>query len=170
MPTAASRTPSRSTWGACDGRAAVTVRHLPPTLSSGAWNGFEAVSNLYRLDGDALIVVANVATVNELNQTGWTWHRRKSYREGVRRIVALTLLTVPKRLKPTLPCKVLMTRFSAGSLDKGAGIWAAMKSVQDELAGWLGVDDADPSVEWDVAQAKARRGQCWTECRIERRT
>ena len=53
--------------------------------------------------------------------------------------------------KPALPCAVTLTRIAPRSLD-GDNLQAGCKAARDEIAAWLGVDDADPRVTWRYAQ------------------
>lgn len=55
--------------------------------------------------------------------------------------------------RPPLPVSVSLTRVSPRTLDDDNAV-AAMKAPRDEIARWLGVDDADPRVEWRYGQAK----------------
>lgn len=57
-----------------------------------------------------------------------------------------------------LPCSVILTRFSAGTLD-GDNLQGALKAVRDAVATWLGVDDADPRVTWEYTQDRCPRGE-----------
>lgn len=56
------------------------------------------------------------------------------------------------------PMVVTLTRLSNSRMDSD-GVVGAMKSVRDEIAAWLGIDDRhDHLVAYDYAQAKAPRG------------
>lgn len=54
-----------------------------------------------------------------------------------------------------LPCVVTLTRIGPRLLDDD-NLRGALKAVRDGIADRLGVDDADPRVEWRYAQ---RRGE-----------
>ena len=74
-------------------------------------------------------------------------HRRvKSQRDAVAWILG-------NRARPALPVVVMLTRVSARTLDDD-NLRGAFKAVRDQLATWLGVDDADPRVRWDYDQRK----------------
>jgi hypothetical protein len=92
-----------------------------------------------------------IKTVNGLNvrEHPMARHRRT---KATREIVGLKLNGQPK---PALPVRVLLTRRSKGLLDKHDGLPAALKPVVDEVAKWLGVDDADPRVTWSYIQERA---------------
>jgi len=55
--------------------------------------------------------------------------------------------------RPALPCTVLMTRIAPRKLDDD-NLRGAFKAVRDQVAAWLGVDDADPRVTWAYAQER----------------
>jgi hypothetical protein len=56
--------------------------------------------------------------------------------------------------KPALPVVVTLVRIAPRALD-GDNLQSAFKAPRDEIARWLGVDDADPRVTWEYWQ---RRG------------
>ena len=104
------------------------------------------------------------ATPNEVRR----WHWSKT-----RKVVAKCRLDVRRVLsqfeKPALPLLVTMTRCSVGTLDDDGAV-GAMKSVRDEIAKWLGINDNDPRATWRVEQRRVGRKECGTVIRIERRT
>lgn len=55
-----------------------------------------------------------------------------------------------------LPVSVSLTRISANFLDDD-NVRGALKSVRDEVAAWIGVDDRDPRVLWHYGQLKKPR-------------
>lgn len=57
---------------------------------------------------------------------------------------------------PLLPRAVLLTRHGSRLLDDD-NVRGALKGVRDEVAAWLGIDDADPRVQWCYAQQKCKR-------------
>lgn len=61
---------------------------------------------------------------------------------------------------PTGPVVVLIVRVSPSSkgLDKD-NLQGSMKAVRDELAVWLGRDDADESITWDYGQRPGKFGK-----------
>lgn len=80
-----------------------------------------------------------------------TARRKKQHRECVR-------LLMRGKTAPPMPVTVTLTRRSFGTLDGHDNLPSAFKNVVDELAAWLGVDDADPRVTWRYAQEKTPRG------------
>jgi len=52
---------------------------------------------------------------------------------------------------------VTLTPVAPRALD-GDNLQSAFKAPRDEVARWLGVDDADPRVVWRVAQERTKRG------------
>jgi hypothetical protein len=55
---------------------------------------------------------------------------------------------------PALPVVVTLTRIAPRRLDSD-NLQGGCKAARDEVAAWLGVDDADPRVEWRYEQSKA---------------
>jgi hypothetical protein len=53
-----------------------------------------------------------------------------------------------------LPCVVTLTREGKGTLDSD-NLQGSQKAVRDAVADWLGVNDADPRIDWRYAQVKA---------------
>jgi hypothetical protein len=65
-----------------------------------------------------------------------------------------TALLLASRERPPLPLQVLLVRVSPGTLDTGDNLPGSLKAVRDEVALWLGIDDADPRVSWAYDQRK----------------
>lgn len=59
------------------------------------------------------------------------------------------------RPRPPLPVVVTLTRVAPRTLD-GDNLQGAFKGVRDQVAAWLGCDDADPRVTWAYAQTKGK--------------
>lgn len=61
------------------------------------------------------------------------------------------------RAKPKLPVTVLLTRQGPTKrpLDDD-NLQGALKAVRDEVARWIGVDDASPQVKWTYAQQRTK--------------
>lgn len=93
-----------------------------------------------------------VKTVNESNGAHGHWAATAKRRKQNRGLA--------KRLCPVvaLPVTVLMTRYSAGTLDDD-GLRSALKSVRDGIADRLGIADNDPRIKFEYAQAKCARGE-----------
>lgn len=72
--------------------------------------------------------------------------RTKAERDTVRWLLG-------NKPRPALPCTVLMTRIAPRKLDDD-NLRGAFKAVRDQVAAWLGVDDADPRVTWAYAQER----------------
>ncbi len=100
-------------------------------------------------------------TPNEVRRRHWSKTRRAVAK--CRRDVALVLSQFDR---PELPVVVTMTRCSVGTLDDDGAV-GAMKSVRDAVAQWLGVDDADPRIEWRVEQRKVKRKEQGVLVRVE---
>lgn len=98
--------------------------------------------------GGFLVWLPGLELVSELNQREDTWgprHRRSTRQHAA---VAAALALVPRM---TPPCRVVITRCAPHALDSDNAVGAA-KYVRDAVALWLGVDDANPRVEWVVRQ------------------
>ena len=54
--------------------------------------------------------------------------------------------------------RAVLTRLSPGAGLDDDNLRGSLKACRDELAAWLGVDDADPSVVWGYAEQKTKRG------------
>lgn len=78
--------------------------------------------------------------------------KRKAYQRG------LVSAYFNFRSRPALPVTVTLTRMSPGTLDEHDNLPSAFKHIVDQLAAWLGVDDADERVTWKYAQSKCKRG------------
>jgi len=92
--------------------------------------------------------------ISSLNQREhWAAKARRAKQERV--TTAWMLAAEPK---PSLPCVVLLTRIAPRKLDDD-NLRGAFKAVRDEVARWLGVDDADPRVRWAYAQTRGRPKQ-----------
>lgn len=52
---------------------------------------------------------------------------------------------------PAFPLVVIFTRHGKRAMDTD-GLAASNKGCRDQVAQWLGVDDADPRIEWRYAQ------------------
>jgi hypothetical protein len=71
----------------------------------------------------------------------------KAKRTKAHRTAALAVPVHP------LPCVVTLTRIGPRSLD-GDNLQSGFKALRDGIAQRLGVDDADPRVEWRYSQRK----------------
>lgn len=80
------------------------------------------------------------------------WAVKAKRVKAQRAAVSWRLLHMPR---PYLPCgiRVGLTRIAARKLDDD-NLRGALKAHRDAVAQWLGVDDADPRVEWSYAQEK----------------
>lgn len=82
-------------------------------------------------------------------------HRRvKGERATVRRWLDLFERTAPLVLRRRV--RITLTRLGGGKLDSD-NLVSAFKGARDEIAAWLGLDDADPGFQWVYAQEPGRR-------------
>jgi len=96
--------------------------------------------------------IKTVSLLNMREHFRVTAKRKKEHRE----IVALVMGNKPR---PELPCRITLTRISAGELDSHDNLPSAFKHIVDGLADWLGIDDADPRVTWAYEQEKCKLKQ-----------
>jgi hypothetical protein len=68
---------------------------------------------------------------------------------------AALMLARSTLVRPQLPCIVTITRIAPRALDDDNAT-ACGKSVRDAIAEFLGVDDRDPRVTWQVKQERGR--------------
>ncbi len=99
-------------------------------------------------------------TPNPVNGSHGSWRaaaaRRKKQRKDANYLT-------PRRMRA--PCEVLLIRLSPGELDDD-NLRPALKSIRDGIADALGVDDRDPAVRWEYAQARCKRGDEGVRVRI----
>lgn len=93
-----------------------------------------------------------IRTKNPLNGAHGRWQGQAAKRKKERNDTALCIPREVKDIEPRLV--VVMVRQSPGEMD-GDGLQAALKSVRDQLAKSLRVDDKSPLVFWYYGQ---RRG------------
>ncbi len=80
------------------------------------------------------------------------WSVRARRTKAERALVALHLAPL-RHQRPDVDAGVVveMVRVAPRPLDDD-NVREALKAVRDEIAKWLGVDDADPRVEWQYQQ------------------
>lgn len=98
-----------------------------------------------------LAVRVPIRTLNPLNHREF-WRVRAIRVKAEREAVAWMLKGQPV---PDLPVVVTFTREAMRSMDSD-GLAASNKGLRDQVAEWLGLDDADPRVSWEYRQAKAK--------------
>lgn len=104
-------------------------------------------------------VMIPIKTVSETNQREhWTSRHR---RRKAQRWAAFCHTPIHQ-----LPCVVTLTRVAPRRLDDD-NLRGALKAVRDGIADRLGVDDADPRVEWRYGQRKGEPRQYVVEAEIE---
>jgi hypothetical protein len=106
-------------------------------------------------------------TVNELNGSHRHW-RTVAKRRKSARLQTASIARAWSATPPSPPLTVLMTRHSAGTLDDD-GLRAALKSVRDGIADWLGVDDKHTDrVSYGYAQEPCKRGFSWVTVEVRK--
>lgn len=74
--------------------------------------------------------------------------------------VGLLLRQLPRvSSAPPNRFEIVLVRISAGELDDD-NLRGSLKSVRDEIAAWIGLDDKDKRIVWKYEQQKAERGTC----------
>lgn len=93
-----------------------------------------------------------IRTVSELN-TREHWAKTHRRRKMQREVVGHCLNT---KQRPSLPVDVFLTRLAPRAFDRGDNLNASFKAIRDQIAAWLGVDDADERVVWHYDQRKGK--------------
>lgn len=132
-------------------------------MSARAFDALAGAVGLRRVGSEVRVPQCLGVTPNEVRR--WHWSKTRRVVAKCRHDVATVL---SQQDKPALPVVITMTRCSPGTLDSDGAV-GAMKSVRDEIAKWLGVDDSHPGIEWVVLQHKVSRRQAGTLIRIEER-
>lgn len=102
--------------------------------------------------GDSVLVP--IVTRSESNLRGSHWTRTHRLRLQRRTVDAYARA----RLRvPTLPCKIILTRWAPRLLDGHDNLRTALKAPADSIAAWLGIKDNDPRVEWLYGQFKTNK-------------
>ena len=87
-------------------------------------------------------------------------NRRDHWAEKARRVKMqrnVVRWSLTGRKPPALPCTVRLVRVGPRDLDLDNLIGGG-KAIRDQIAEWLGVDDADPRVTWEYAQQRGQAG------------
>lgn len=90
------------------------------------------------------------------------WGKRAA-RTKLHRFAAIAVQPHP------LPCVVTLVRIAPRSLD-GDNLQSGFKALRDGIAKRLGVDDADPRVEWRYGQARGKAKEYAARVEITRGT
>lgn len=89
----------------------------------------------------------HIRTVSLTNQREhWTKRHRRAAEQ---RFVVGAI--IGNRIRGLVPCEVILTRIAPKRLDDD-NLQGALKSVRDQIAQCLGVDDRDPRVGWNYFQ------------------
>jgi hypothetical protein len=96
------------------------------------------------------------------------WRKRANRNTSHRASTWFALKAAAKFDPSILPCVVTITRIAPRCLDDDNAVGGA-KSCRDAIADWLGVDDADPSVQWRYAQERGKPHEYAARITIEPR-
>ncbi len=101
-------------------------------------------------------VTIPVRTVSETNQREH-WARRHKRRALQRKAVGLAVIGALHAEGIRAPCHVTLIRVApSGGLDFD-NLVSSLKATRDGVADALGLDDADPRIEWTYEQRRAGR-------------
>ena len=96
-----------------------------------------------------------------------TPNKREHWGVRSRRTAAHRLAALAVPIHP-LPCVVTLTRIAPRALDDDNNV-SGFKALRDGIAKRLGVDDADPRVEWRYGQERGKRKEYAARVNIEPR-
>jgi hypothetical protein len=94
-------------------------------------------------------------------------HHMARHRRVKRERADVALILAPFAKPPAGKIHVTLVRCSVGELDGHDNLAASMKGPIDEVAKWLGLDDADEAIVWKVEQKKVTRKDQGTVIRVE---
>lgn len=106
------------------------------------------------------------SVANMRDHWGRTHRRKKEQRQQIAWELKAAMLNQGLR-KPSLPVAVHLTRIAPRSLDEGDNLAMAFKTVRDEIADWLGVDDGSKWVDFVYHQRKGKPKEQACEIRFE---
>lgn len=90
-------------------------------------------------------------------QNGREHHMERARRVKRERVAVAWVLLAGK--PPAGPVRVTLTRLKAGKGLDSDNLVGSLKAPRDQVAAWLGRDDADPSIVWAYAQGSAPEKQ-----------
>lgn len=101
--------------------------------------------------GQILRWTIHVRTVSaNIAYAGEHWSKRAKRAAEQRWVVGAT---IGNRIRGLLPCTVTLTRVAPRGLDDD-NLLGALKSVRDQVAQCIGVDDRDQRIDWRYAQER----------------
>jgi hypothetical protein len=119
----------------------------------------EGVASIQEAESETLVVEIDVHTRGPNAPTGANSDyrfARASRRKKERKITAEALESyAPVKLEPGQKIEVHLVRLASRPLDDD-NLQAACKTVRDEIAAWIGLDDADPRFKWSYSQEVVR--------------
>jgi hypothetical protein len=111
-------------------------------------------STLPKLPAPAFALRFPIRTVSELNARGHEPWRKTHRRSSEQKWIVMLILGFSRTFR--FPVTVKLTRLAPRKLDSGDNLNAFAKSIRDQIAKWLGVNDGDTSkVTWEYAQEKS---------------
>lgn len=93
---------------------------------------------------------------NPLNGAQYNWRAKAAVRKQARKLAQAFCRN--SRMPKDLPATIILTRCGPNKrpMDETDGLRAALKSVVDGIADYLGVDDADGRIEWQYRQRREK--------------
>ena len=113
------------------------------------------------------VPIRTVSLYNQREHWAARYRRTKEEREAVH-ATWLEEMTVWRWHVP-IPCTVTLTRIAPRELDDD-NLRGALKSVRDEIALLMGLDDRDPRVFWRYEQERASKGDYSVRVEIDGET
>jgi hypothetical protein len=118
-----------------------------------------------------LVTTLDIKTVSEPNVTGRLRAKlkRKKMQRQTAHVHLLALVGRNEGGPPSMcsPLVVTLTRIAPRTLDSD-NVHGALKHVRDGVADWLGVDDGDARVTWEVGQERGAAQQYAVRVEIRR--
>jgi hypothetical protein len=117
-------------------------------------------------------VLLPIRTVSLANaHEHWRVRQRRAKAERLQTRIALIVMgaEIGRDAVPQPPCQVALTRIAPRDLDSD-NLSPSCKSIRDEIAAFLGIDDRDPRVTWvyDQRRGKAREYSVEVEIKAAR--
>ena len=125
--------------------------HLAAPVAAARQRG-ELVEAAAHRDGDVVTVVAKGLRLDATPNARAHWSATAAKRAKERAVIGAALARVTR---PAGPRRVCITRVGPRVMDDDNRT-AAAKGTRDAVAAWLGIDDGDDSVRWEVRGEVAR--------------
>lgn len=125
--------------------------HLHAPVAAARKRGELVEAHAHR-DGDRVTIVAKGLRLDATPNARAHWSATAKKRARERAVIGAALRGITK---PAGPWRVVITRAGPRAMDDDNRT-AAAKGTRDAVAAWLGIDDGDDSVRWEVRGEVAR--------------